>query len=95
MNCSDTMCDPDLRLDGGAAMTAPATVSTRTKTAAWYAGILFVAETLRRLQERSRDRRYLANLDDTILKDVGLTRADLDRELSRPFWHVRRDHRSM
>ncbi|MGE3295441.1 MAG: DUF1127 domain-containing protein [Geminicoccaceae bacterium] len=31
-------------------------------------------------------RRSLAGLDDRTLKDLGLTRGDVDREYERPFW---------
>lgn len=32
------------------------------------------------------ERRSLLRLDDRTLQDVGLTRADVDREYERPFW---------
>lgn len=35
-------------------------------------------------QERARHRHALAELDDRTLADVGLTRADVDRQISRP-----------
>jgi uncharacterized protein YjiS (DUF1127 family) len=31
-------------------------------------------------------RRILAMLDDHMLKDIGLTRMDVEREISKPFW---------
>jgi uncharacterized protein YjiS (DUF1127 family) len=34
----------------------------------------------------SRERRSLASLDDWVLKDIGLTRADVEGELGKPFW---------
>jgi uncharacterized protein YjiS (DUF1127 family) len=37
-------------------------------------------------QERARQRRRLAELDDRMLKDIGLTRADVSREVEKPFW---------
>lgn len=37
-------------------------------------------------QERARERRHLLSLSDHALKDVGLTRADLEGEAARPFW---------
>jgi len=35
---------------------------------------------------RARERRALLALDDWVLKDVGLTRADVMYESDKPFW---------
>jgi uncharacterized protein YjiS (DUF1127 family) len=35
-----------------------------------------------------RERRLLAGLDDHLLRDLGLTRADVAREYDRPFWEA-------
>jgi uncharacterized protein YjiS (DUF1127 family) len=32
------------------------------------------------------ERRALGALDDATLKDIGLSRADVERELAKPFW---------
>lgn len=37
-------------------------------------------------QDRIRDRARLASLDERLLQDIGLSRADIDREISKPFW---------
>jgi uncharacterized protein YjiS (DUF1127 family) len=37
-------------------------------------------------QERARQRQMLASFDERQLRDVGLTRADVDRESEKPFW---------
>jgi uncharacterized protein YjiS (DUF1127 family) len=34
----------------------------------------------------SRSRADLARLDDRMLRDIGLTRADAWREINKPFW---------
>lgn len=39
-------------------------------------------------QARQRERRQLASLDDAVLKDLGLTRVDVEREIRKPFWHA-------
>lgn len=36
--------------------------------------------------ERHRQRRALLALDDHLLKDIGITRLDADREGGKPFW---------
>ncbi len=37
-------------------------------------------------QERWRERRQLGAIEDRILKDIGLSRADIHREAQKPFW---------
>lgn len=39
-------------------------------------------------QDRARQRHLLAGLDDHLLKDIGLSRADADRESAKPFWRA-------
>lgn len=42
--------------------------------------------------EVARQRRHLAALDNRMLSDIGFSRADVEREIERPFWDVcRRD----
>jgi uncharacterized protein YjiS (DUF1127 family) len=36
--------------------------------------------------ERSRQRRALSGLHDAMLRDLGLSRADVAREVEKPFW---------
>jgi uncharacterized protein YjiS (DUF1127 family) len=39
-------------------------------------------------QVRSRERHALGSMDDHMLKDIGLNRADVSREAGKPFWRV-------
>jgi uncharacterized protein YjiS (DUF1127 family) len=39
-------------------------------------------------QERARDRTRLEGLDDAALKDMGITRADVSREIDKPVWRA-------
>jgi uncharacterized protein YjiS (DUF1127 family) len=41
---------------------------------------------LREWRGRARDRAQLASLDDRMLRDIGLTRADAEFLSSKPFW---------
>lgn len=38
--------------------------------------------------ERARQRRHLQSLSDHMLRDIGLTRADVLAEASKPFWRL-------
>ena len=44
--------------------------------------IAFIFEAL----ERQRTRRDLASLDDRMLRDIGLSRYEVEMELRRPWW---------
>ena len=43
---------------------------------------------LMRIWDRSRQRRHLRDLDDRMLRDVGLSRADVARETAKPVWRA-------
>jgi uncharacterized protein YjiS (DUF1127 family) len=38
--------------------------------------------------ERRRQRNALHALDDALLRDIGLSRADVEREATKPFWMI-------
>jgi uncharacterized protein YjiS (DUF1127 family) len=41
---------------------------------------------VRGVAQRARDRALLARFDDRMLRDIGLTPADVMRDINRPFW---------
>ncbi len=41
---------------------------------------------VKRWYELAEQRRMLASMPDAALKDLGLSRADLEQEVARPFW---------
>lgn len=45
-----------------------------------------LVERLLTWQEAMAERQRLAELDDRQLRDIGLSRADIERELRRPLW---------
>ena len=47
-----------------------------------------VGSLLARWYRRVADRRHLATLDDFMLSDIGVARADVEIEISKPFWRV-------
>lgn len=65
---------------------APVSIRTRLSPLYW---LQKVTDRLDRWQRLARERRQLLALSDHMLKDIGLTRADAEREASRPFWDDR------
>jgi uncharacterized protein YjiS (DUF1127 family) len=51
-------------------------------------GVQRVADLLLIWHQRSRQRRQLQSLSDHMLRDIGLTRADVLAESSKPFWRL-------
>ncbi len=47
-----------------------------------------ILDTLLDWQERQRQRRSLMELDGRMLKDLGITRLDAQREFDKPFWRA-------
>ncbi len=43
-------------------------------------------ERLRKWRRRRRSRALLVQLDDYLLKDIGITHAEAEREANKPFW---------
>ena len=56
------------------------------QTRAWSRAIGRAIDLLLIWQQRARDRRQLESLSDHMLRDIGLTRADVYAEASKPFW---------
>jgi uncharacterized protein YjiS (DUF1127 family) len=52
----------------------------------WARGVQRAVDLLLTWQHRARDRQQLQSLSDHMLRDIGLTRADVFAEASKPFW---------
>ena len=51
-----------------------------------WRGLAGVVDYLQRCHDRSRQRHILETLDDAMLRDLGLSRADVMRESAKPCW---------
>ncbi len=49
-------------------------------------GLAPVARVVETWLHRRRTRRHMTRLSDYLLKDIGITRADVDAEAHKPFW---------
>ena len=65
-------------------ITAPALPASRPL----WRGLAGAVEYLLRCRDRSRQRRILETLDDGMLRDLGLSRADVMRETEKPCWRA-------
>lgn len=75
----------------GIAQSHAATGSATADIALWLLGLIRRAlraalEHLLLWHDRAAQRRQLQMMDDRMLKDIGLTRADVDAETEKPFW---------
>jgi uncharacterized protein YjiS (DUF1127 family) len=70
-------------LDAGRAVR---TVPAKNIWTALFNGARRVLRVWSMWQERSAGRDALVRLDHHMLRDIGLTRADVERELMKPFW---------
>jgi uncharacterized protein YjiS (DUF1127 family) len=63
-------------------------IVTKTVWAGYKAGVVVLdaVATVLAWQNRVRERRQLQMLDQRMLRDIGLTRVDIDLETRKPFW---------
>jgi uncharacterized protein YjiS (DUF1127 family) len=50
------------------------------------AGLAAAASALAAWRQRRRSRLHLMALDDHLLRDIGISRADMEQEVFKPFW---------
>lgn len=63
-----------------------ARVPGSTRPGSVAAGLRTIVEAITDGLRHRRERRRLAALGDEVLRDIGLTRGDVEREYERPFW---------
>jgi uncharacterized protein YjiS (DUF1127 family) len=62
---------------------------SRRETAPVFGGtIVAVVDRMQTWLDRARQRRALAQLDDRLLRDIGITRYDVLYEAGKPFWRA-------
>ena len=72
--------------------TAPRPLAAQIVALVWFAGRQLAwwlgqgSEAVLTWAERGRQRRQLAELNDYMLRDIGLSRADVAAETRKPFW---------
>lgn len=84
---------PSLPVRASVVNDAPRSPCAPSRPRAVAATVLLLWDGLRRLRmtwrewsQNARSRRQLATLPDHLLKDVGLNRCDVDREVRKPRW---------
>lgn len=60
--------------------------STQDRRLSVVAALRAAMQQVKRWHELHRQRQQLASLSDVMLKDIGLSRADIEPEVIRPFW---------
>ena len=68
------------------ARAAPRRPTFRRFAAGLAVALLRLADLIQAWQQRGRERRQLDYLGDHLLKDMGISRADIEREVSKPAW---------
>ena len=51
-------------------------------------GLVRLFESIERMIQRHRERSALSAMDDRLLRDIGVTRADVDHEINKPAWRA-------
>jgi uncharacterized protein YjiS (DUF1127 family) len=67
---------------------APRRPAIRRFASGLAAALLRFTDLIQAWQQRGRERRQLDYLGDHMLKDMGISRADIEREVSKSVWHV-------
>lgn len=70
-----------------AALAQPS-VNAGLRPRSWRRALERVCDLLLKWQERSRQRHQLAALSDHLLRDIGLSRADIMAETTKRFWQL-------
>jgi uncharacterized protein YjiS (DUF1127 family) len=78
--------NPNVTLTGNHTSTGHTRIEGRRRRQTLAAGFIAAFDLLSDWTERNRQRRALLALSDTMLKDIGVSRADALQEGEKPFW---------
>jgi len=67
-------------------VTIQLTIAVDGKPIRLFNGLGRIIDGLREWRRRAESRRDLLDFDGHLLRDIGLTRMDVDREVNKPFW---------
>ena len=67
--------------------TKPVALPLREPVPAFRA-VTAIVERVQTWRDRARQRRSLSQLDDRLLRDIGITRYDVLSEATKPFWRA-------
>ena len=73
-------------LNAGHGALPASTSGAATRVAAFLLAARRMAQMVWVWRSRAETRRAMSMLSDHVLRDIGLTRADVDREVMKPFW---------
>jgi uncharacterized protein YjiS (DUF1127 family) len=73
-------------LQTGRARSSPGSRFGATLLGALLVVPLFALQLIAFWLDLARQRRALGRLDDRLLKDIGVSRADVEQEVAKPFW---------
>jgi uncharacterized protein YjiS (DUF1127 family) len=79
---------PGILEAGHGALPAASTSTASTRVAAFLLAARRMARLVWVWRSRAESRRTMSMLSDHVLRDIGVTRADVDREVMKPFWRV-------
>jgi uncharacterized protein YjiS (DUF1127 family) len=63
-------------------------VSARDLFASLLKAFKSTADKVTEWRDRARERRWLMEMDERLLKDIGISRSDAYRESRKPFWRL-------
>jgi uncharacterized protein YjiS (DUF1127 family) len=61
---------------------------TVQSNAPWPASIVEISDLVLKWLQRKRERRQLGGLGEHMLRDIGVSRVEVEQEVSKPFWRA-------